>query len=147
MPRSRTLLVDGTVRLGELLLEREGTEGLLVLGEIAAEDVPESFGLLGAEVDALEVLDGELVGVLLRHGAEDQEEVPDAHANLNAVGVAVAVVLGVAEFEGGLVCWRVLLAHRRITFRCSYREDIGAKGGRDFKALSFDHTSADRPDC
>ena len=77
-------------------------EGLLVLGEVVAEDVPEGLGLLRAEVDALEVLDVELVGRLLGHGAEDEEEVPDAHADLDAVGVAVAVVLGVGEVECGL---------------------------------------------
>ena len=38
-----------------MLLEGEGAEGLLVLGEVVAEDVPEGLGLLGAEVDALEV--------------------------------------------------------------------------------------------
>ena len=36
----------------------------------------------------------ELFGVVLAHGAEDEEEVPDTHADLDAVGVAVAVVVG-----------------------------------------------------
>jgi hypothetical protein len=119
--------VDRAAGLWELF-EGDGAEGLLVLGKIVAEDVPESLGLLRAEVDALEVLDGELVGCVLRHGAEDQEEVPYTHAHLDAVGVAVAIVLGGGELEGGLVCGRVLLAHCRDTFRCSLKR-IGAKGG------------------
>jgi hypothetical protein len=110
--------VDWAAGLWELL-EGDGAEGLLVLGEIVAEYVPEGLGLLGAEVDALEVLDGELVRGVLRHGAEDQKEIPYAHTYLDAVGVAVAVVFGVGELEGGLVCGLFLLAHRRDTFRCS----------------------------
>ncbi len=94
--------MDGAAGWGKLL-EGEGAEGLLVLGEIVAEHVPEGLGLLGAEVDALEVLDGELVGASWLHGAEDEEEVPDAHADLDAVGVAVAVVVGGGELERGLV--------------------------------------------
>ena len=85
-------LVDRAAGRRELRLEREGAEGLLVLGEVVAEDVQQRLGLLGTEVDALEVVDLDLVGRLLVHGAEDEEEVPDAHADLDAVGVAVAVV-------------------------------------------------------
>src|SRR5947208_16357199 len=99
--RRGTLLVDRAGGMGELL-KGDGAEGLLVLGQIMAEHVPEGFGLLRAEVDALEVPDGELVRALLTHSAEDEEEVPYAHADLDAVGVAVAVVLGAGEFEGGL---------------------------------------------
>src|ERR1700744_1242650 len=95
----RTLLVDGTVGLRRDLLQRDLTEGLLVLGEVVAEDVPEGFGLLRAEVDAFEVFDDELFGAFLGHGAEDEEEVPDAHADLHAVGVVFAVAVGGDELE------------------------------------------------
>ena len=114
--RSGTLLVDGSVRLGELLLEGEGAEGLLVLGQIVAEDVPESFGLLGTEVDALEVADVQLLRVLLGHCAEDEEEVPDAHTDLDAVGVTVTIIVGGGELERGLFYWGFGLAHG-IVFR------------------------------
>jgi hypothetical protein len=67
-----------------------------------AEDVPEGLGLLRAEIDALEVLDVKLFGSVLGHGAEDEEEVPYAHADLNAVGVVFAIVLGIGESECGL---------------------------------------------
>jgi hypothetical protein len=107
--RRVTLLVDGTAGVRELL-EGDGAEGLLVLGEVVAEDVPEGLGLLGAEIDALEVGDAELLWGLLGHGAEDEEEVPDAHADLDTVGVSVAVVRGVRELEGRFF-WRVLLTH------------------------------------
>src|SRR5260370_37140335 len=109
--RRGTLLVDGPAGLREMF-EGDGAEGLLVLGEVVAEHVPEGFGLLRAEVDALEVFDGELVGALLAHGPEDEEEVPDAHADLDAVGVTVAVILGAGELMRGLFLrvW-VLRAH------------------------------------
>ena len=58
--------------------------------------------MLGAEVDALEVAKLDLVGGVLGHGSEDEEEVHDAHADLDAVGVAIAVVGGGDEFDGGL---------------------------------------------
>jgi hypothetical protein len=103
--------VDGTVGLRRDLLQRDLTEGLLVLSEIVAEDVPEGLGLLRAEIDAFEVFDDELFGALLGHGAEDEEEIPYAHADLHAVGVVFAVALGGGELEGRLIGRLVGLAH------------------------------------
>jgi hypothetical protein len=94
--------VDGTGGWGELGFEGEGAEGLLVLGEVVTEDVPQGFGLLGAEVDALEVVELNLFRGVLGHGTEDEEEVPDAHSDLDAVGVAVAVVGSRGELDIGL---------------------------------------------
>jgi hypothetical protein len=109
--RGRTALVNRSFRLRQLLFQCDVPEGLLVLGEIVADHIPQRLGLLGAEIDALEVADDDLVDILLRHGAEDQEEVPYAHPHLDAVGIAVAVVFGAGELEGWLVGRRVLLAH------------------------------------
>ena len=53
----RHALVDGAARWRELRLEGQRAEGLLVLGEVVAEDVVQGLGLLRAEVDALEVVD------------------------------------------------------------------------------------------
>ncbi len=39
------------------MFKSKWAEGLLVLGEVVTEDVPESFGLLRAEIDSLEVAD------------------------------------------------------------------------------------------
>jgi hypothetical protein len=88
-------LVDGAAGGDELLgFEGDGAEGLLVLGEVVVEDVGEGFGLLGAEIDSLEVGEVDLFGGVLGHGSEDEEEVPYAHADLDAVGVAFAIVGG-----------------------------------------------------
>src|SRR5215469_6139765 len=90
MLKGDAALVDGAFGRGELRFESERAEGLFVLGDVVTEEVPESLGLLGAKVDALEVAELDLVGGLLGHGAEDEEEVHDAHADLDAVGIAVA---------------------------------------------------------
>ena len=104
-------LVDGAFCVGYLLLQRDVSESLLVLGEVVADHIPQSLRLLGTEVDALKVLDGDFVRALLGHSAEDQKEVPDAHADLDTVGVAVAIAFGLGELYIGLLGRRVLLAH------------------------------------
>jgi len=85
--------VDGTRWRHKLWLQVKLTEGLLVLGEILAEDVPERLGLLRAKVDGAFVGDGDLVGLFLLQSAEDELEIPDAHLDLDAVCVDLAVAL------------------------------------------------------
>ena len=104
-------LVDGTARWSERRLERQSAKCLLVLGEIVAEEVQQRFGLLRAEVDALEVLDPHLVRRFLARGSEDQEEVPDAHADMDVVGIAVAIVLRVFRRDGRRFGGLLGLAH------------------------------------
>jgi hypothetical protein len=120
--------MDGAFGWGQLLLQRDVTEGLLVLCEVVSDYIPESLGLLWAEVDALEVLDVDLVRGLLGHRAEDEQEVPDAHADLNAVGVAVAVAVGLGELQLGLLGRRILLTHG-IAFCCCCVRILVRKGG------------------
>ena len=88
---------------GGLVVERDVAEGLLVLGDVLREDVGEGFGLLRAEVNALGVVNGEVLAGLLLEGAEDEHEVPDGEADLDGVGVGVAVVGGFVEGDGGVV--------------------------------------------
>jgi len=123
--RTRLVLVDGTAGLRELLVESDGAECLLVLCKVVGQYVDESFGLLGAEIDALKVLDAEFVGGVLAHGAEDEKEVPDGHAHLDAVSVAIAIVGGIGEIEfrlGG----RLGLTHD-----VAFKTVVGAKGDLD----------------
>jgi hypothetical protein len=74
------------------LIESDGSKGLLVLGKVIAQYVEERLGLLWAEIDALKVLHAELVGRILSHGTEDKKEVPDGHPDLNAIGIAIAII-------------------------------------------------------
>ena len=88
---------DEALGVGLGAVKRDGAEVALVLGDVLAEEVVQGLGLLGAEVDALEVFDLHLVGSLLFHGAEDHEEIPDGEANLHAVGVGFAVIRGFVQ--------------------------------------------------
>ena len=83
-------------------LKRNRSEGLLILGKVLAEHVPQSFGLLRAEVDAMMIFDVDLVGGVLMSDAEIEEEIPDAYAHLNAVGIGFAIIRGLAELDLGL---------------------------------------------
>jgi hypothetical protein len=104
------VLLDGAFTILELRLESERSKGLFVLREVMTEHVPEGLGLLWAEIDALEVMDVNLFGGVLAHDAKGEGEVPDAHAYLDAVGVAFAKGLGLLELDGWFV-WPCWLAH------------------------------------
>ena len=108
-------LVDGAAALRQFGLERDGAEGLFVLGEVVAQEVEECLGLLRAKVDALKVLDVELLGGVLVHGAKDEGEVPDAHPDLHAVGVVAAEVGGTGDLDFGLsgLCRSLIGIERR----------------------------------
>jgi hypothetical protein len=99
-------LVDGALReIVGLRLERESSKSLFVLGDVLAEHVQEGLGLLGAQVDCLMVFDGDLVGTLAGSQSEDELEIPHADANLNAVGVGLAVIGRLGEIELRLRVW------------------------------------------
>src|ERR1700744_6524215 len=71
-------------------LQCNGAKGLLILRNVLSEDVPKRLGLLRAEIDALQVLDGYGIGCVLMHEAKRQEEIPDAQAHLHAIGGGIA---------------------------------------------------------
>src|ERR1700752_3111739 len=95
----RECLVNGAARHrhGVLRLKRDSTEGLFILSEVLAKHVPQSFGLLWAQVHAMVVFDVDLVGRVLVSDAEVEKEIPHADAHLNAVGVAFAIVRGFTQ--------------------------------------------------
>lgn len=90
MPASSGLLEHFAGAL--LRFETDFTKGRFVLLNILLQDVEQSFRLLRAQVDTLETLDVEHFGRGLVDGAEEEEEIPDVHANLNTVGITLAVV-------------------------------------------------------
>ena len=86
-------LVDGALReIVGLRFERERAEGLLVLGDVLPQHVPQGLGLLRTQVDGLVIADGHLVGALAGGETEDELEIPNADADLDAVGVGLAVI-------------------------------------------------------
>lgn len=65
--------------------QSNGTEGLFVLRYVLAQDIPERFCLLRAEIDALRVLDGYRIGRILVYESEGKEKIPHTYAHLHAV--------------------------------------------------------------
>src|ERR1035441_2870378 len=70
-------LVDGSLReVVAVRLQVQRAEGLFVLGEILAENVPECLGLLRAQKDGRVIADGDLFGGLAGSQSEDELEIP-----------------------------------------------------------------------
>jgi len=82
--------------------EADFAERGLVLADVLLEDVQQCLGLLGAHVDALEVLDLHVFGRGLVERTEHEEKVPEVDADLDAVGVALTVVGSFFEHDAGL---------------------------------------------
>src|SRR6266436_10341701 len=78
-------------------------EGAFVSGHVVLQNPQQRFGLLWAQIDALEVLNFHLGFTLLQQRSKDQEEIPDIDPNLHAVGVALSIVAGIAQFDVGLI--------------------------------------------
>ena len=95
------------VRSGKrvLRLQRNCAKGLLVLRNILSKNVPERFGLLRAEVDALLILNVYMIGCVLVDQSESKKEVPHTYAHLHTVGIVFAVIRCLRERDFGL--WRL----------------------------------------
>lgn len=74
-------------------------KGLLVVGKVLPEHIPERFGLLWADINALRDLEVYPVRGLLRGYAKGKIKVPDADADLYAVGITFVEVVGVLHIE------------------------------------------------
>ena len=70
-------------------------ERTLISGDVLLQYRHQCFGLLRAEINALKISHFHLRFRLLLQGPENKKKVPDVHPNLNAIGVALAVIVGV----------------------------------------------------
>lgn len=88
-------------------------KGRFVLVYVLLEDVEQRLGLLGAQVDALKIVDGHVIRGSLVDPAEHEKEIPKIHADLNAIGIVLPVLGSVNQLNLG----RGLLRHtsQRIT--------------------------------
>jgi hypothetical protein len=80
-------------------IELDFAERCLVAGNVLLQKSEQRFGLLRAQIDALKIPDLHLRLALLLHRAESQEKIPDVHAHLHAVGIALAVVGRIHQFH------------------------------------------------
>ena len=83
-------------------LQTDFSERAFILADVLLQDVEERLGLLRADVHALEILDVNVVRSGLVDVAEHEEEIPEVNPNLNAVGVAFAVIGSFFEDDPGL---------------------------------------------
>src|SRR5579864_4707651 len=92
-------LLDDTA--APLRFQPDLAESGLVLVDVLLQHVQKRFGLLRADVDALKVLDGDVIGSSLVHTAEQKEEIPQVYAHLHAVRVAFTVIGRAIELDFG----------------------------------------------
>jgi hypothetical protein len=79
-------------------------ESLLVLSKILPQHVPQSLGLLRAEINQLVIANGYLLRALAGSQAKYELEVPDAYAHLHAVGIGFAIIRGLGNVQLWLLC-------------------------------------------
>jgi len=87
---------------GHTRVELDFAECVFVAGDVLLQKSEQGLGLLRAEIDALKIANVDLVLTLLLQGAEGEEEIPDIHTHLHAVGVGLAIVGGMDDFDVGL---------------------------------------------
>src|SRR5579862_1999648 len=95
-------LMDLPAAHGHARVEFDLAECALVARYVLLQDCEQRFSLLRAQVNPLEISDLNLSFALLLQCAEDQEEIPDVHAYLHAVGIVFPVVRSVHQFNAGL---------------------------------------------
>src|SRR5579864_6380361 len=83
-------------------IEFDLAKGALVSGNVLLQESEQGLRLLRAEVDPLEILNLNLRLGLLLEGAKYEIEIPDVDAHLHAVGVALAIIFGIDQFQIGL---------------------------------------------
>src|SRR2546430_6598095 len=74
----------------------------LIPRDVLLQNCHERLGLLWAEVNSLKIADLDLRLALLLEGAEDQEKIPDIHAHLHAVRIALTIIACINELDVGL---------------------------------------------
>src|SRR5256885_3168782 len=97
-----------------LRFELDLAECVFVLRYVLLQYVEQRLGLLGAYIDALKILDGDLVGSGLIDDAEEQKEIPQVDTDLHAVRVVFPVIGGVGQVD-----FRRLWRHRPIRYQDS----------------------------
>src|ERR1700681_537257 len=109
----------------------------LVVGHVLLQERHERLGLLRAEINPLKVSQFHLRLRALLHRPENEEEIPDIHPDLHAVGVGLAVIGGLHELH---IRW-VPCIH---VSQCNAGTDYRAKYTAKFQSKAGSHTAATR---
>lgn len=75
------------------------SECVFVAHDIVLKDGEQRLGLLGAQINPLEILHLNLGFALLLERAKDEEKIPNIYADLNTVGIGLPVVRRVHHFD------------------------------------------------
>ena len=87
---------------GHARIEFDFAKSALITGHVLLQDGSQRLGLLRAQIDSLKIKHFDLVLGLLLESAEHQEEIPDIHSYLNAIGVALPVFRTIDQLDVGL---------------------------------------------
>src|SRR5260370_42608423 len=87
--------------LAGLRFKSDLPKGRLILRDVLLQDLKQRLGLLGAEVDALEVVNGNVIRSNLVHPAKQKEKIPEIHAHLDAIGVVLTILGRIDQLNRG----------------------------------------------
>src|ERR1700751_5911271 len=111
-PRAQSLLLSmHRTALHHARIELDFAECAFISGDIVLENAQQGLGLLGAQIDSLEILNFDLSLALLEQRPEDQEKIPDIYPNLHAIRVVFPIIAGICQLYIG----RYWIGHRAIS--------------------------------
>jgi len=87
--------------LRRLRFDMNFAERRFVLADVLLQYVEQGLGLLRAEIDTLEILNIYDIRGILGDQAEHEEEIPEIRPDLDAVGVALAIIGAVNKMDFG----------------------------------------------
>src|SRR2546430_11193582 len=73
-----------------------------IASDILLQNRHERLGLLWAQINSLKIAHLDLRLALLLQGTKNQEKIPNVHAHLHAVGIALAVIVCINQLDIGL---------------------------------------------
>jgi len=80
-------------------VELDLAKRVFVSRDIVLQNGQQGFGLLGAQIDTLKILDFDLGFALLMQSAKNQEKVPDIYPHLHTVGIVLAIIRCIDQLD------------------------------------------------
>src|SRR6185369_6468383 len=102
-PPATSVLIDLPLLRGDGGIKLDFPKGAFILLDILLQNRQQCLGLLWAEVDPLKVLYFHILRIQRLQASEHKQKVPNAHANLDGVGIAITVVRRIDQADIGLL--------------------------------------------